>query len=354
VAGATWHRDRTALKQFYQWLHGSCGTALPVTIDVIATPRGPVESMREGRGIPGVGAPGTPLEPPQIPELLAAARRPDSGTAGTNRAGARDAAFIALGLACGARADALAHLTIYELPDPSLPGDLVPMHLPGAVSKNRRGVRLRAFRRHLQLVYDYLDPHRGARRTLLTGWLPEDPIRLAQPPAGSGEFFDTAGNRYRLDALAAADRRRLLTPEGEPAMLFLSARNGAPLSYRAAEELTSDVSRAAEAAARARGSFFPHVHTHDLRHTYATHLAALFLLGFDEGSGTPGRPADVRRAVRMAAAGLGHLDQATTAAYIGQVGAMYRRYGIDDFLGKAAAGTPPRTQPVPARKEGIC
>ncbi|NKX52799.1 site-specific integrase, partial [Arthrobacter deserti] len=109
VAGATWQRDRSAIKQFYEWLRDTHGTALPFTLEVIPTVRGPVASMREGRGITAASAAGTPLEPPQIAELLAAARRTrDSG--GTNLAGARDAAFIALGLACGARAETLAHL----------------------------------------------------------------------------------------------------------------------------------------------------------------------------------------------------------------------------------------------------
>jgi site-specific recombinase XerD len=337
VAGATWQRDRTAIKQFYEWLRDRYGTALPFTLDVVPTPGGPVESMREGRGIPAAGAAGTPLEPPQIPELLAAARRAGvSGpSGGTSPAGARDVAFIALGLACGARADTLAHLTIYELPDPSLPGELVEMYLPGAVSKGRREVRLQAFRRHLDPVYDYLDPQHGSRRLLLKDWRPPDPIRAAQPPVpGSREIFDTAGTRYRFNSMTAAERRRLLTPDGEPAMLFLSARDGAPLSYRTAEELTADVSRAAEAAARARGAFFPHVHTHDLRHTYATHLAALYLLGAAERDRPGPHRVDARSAVRMAATGLGHLDADTTAVYIRQVGRMCQQYGAADFLGR--------------------
>ncbi|MCG2621657.1 site-specific integrase [Arthrobacter sp. I2-34] len=344
VAGATWQRDRTAIKQFYEWLRDAHGTALPFTLDLVPTPGGPVESMREGRGIPAAGAPGTPLEPPQIPQLLAAAQRATASWAPgvPSPAGARDAAFIALGLACGARADTLAHLTIYELPDPSLPGELVEMYLPGAVSKGRREVRLRAFRRHLDLVYDYLHPERGARRLLLKDWLPPDPIQAAKPPVpGSREIFDTAGTRYRFNSMTAAERRRLLTPDGEPAMLFLSARDGAPLSYSAAEELTADVSRAAEAAARARGAYFPHVHTHDLRHTYATHLAALYLIGAADQDMPGGHPVDARGAVGLAATGLGHLDAQTTAVYIRQVGSMARRYGAADFLGRT------RTDPAP-------
>ncbi|MFD1211452.1 hypothetical protein ACFQ36_05295 [Arthrobacter sp. GCM10027362] len=335
VAGATWQRDRTAIKQFYEWLRDTHGIALPITLDTVPTFRGPVASMREGRGVPVDCAAGTPLEPPQIPELLAAARRPGPG--GMNLAGARDAAFIGLGLACGARADTLAHLTIYELPDPALPGDLVEMYLPGAVSKSRREVRLLAFRQHLEPVYGYL---KAARPLLLRDWRPEDPIRIAQPPVpGCREVFDTAGNRLRFDTMTAGERQRLLTPGGEPAMLFLSARNGAPLSYRAAEELTSDASRLAEAHARARGAWFPHVHTHDLRHTYATHLAALYMLGI------PGRdPAaarcrpDARAAVRMAATGLGHVDAAVTAGYVRQAGRMCRHYGVEDFLGRIEEG----------------
>ncbi|NKX53626.1 site-specific integrase [Arthrobacter mobilis] len=343
VSGATWQRDRTAIKQFYEWLLATQGVALPFTLDVVPTRRGPVASMREGRGVPLDCAAGTPLEPPQIPELLAAARRvgAQAEAGGSGLTGARDAAFIALGLACGARADTLAHLTIWELPDPSLPGDLVEMYLPGAVSKSRREVRLLAFRRHLQAVYDYLDPHGGTRRQLLRGWRPPDPIRIAGPPLpGRREVFDTAGNRYQFNTMTAGERRRLLTPGGEPAMLFLSARDGAPLSYRAAEELTSDASRLAEARARTRGAFFPHVHTHDLRHTYATHLAALYMLGLGPEAELPPRSGrlDARSAVRLAATGLGHVDAAVTAGYARQAGRMCRTYSASELLGRMEEG----------------
>lgn len=138
--------------------------------------------------------------------------------------------------------------------------------------------------------------------------------------------------------MTAAERRRLVTPDGEAAMLFLSARDGAPLKYSAAEELTGDVSKLAEANAAARGGSFPHVHTHDLRHTYATHLAALFMMGHATGPSLGGdsrsNRVEVRSAVRMASAGLGHLDEGTTSLYIQQVGMMCTRYGAGDFLGR--------------------
>ncbi|NKX52418.1 hypothetical protein HER39_17940, partial [Arthrobacter deserti] len=153
------------------------------------------------------------------------------------------------------------------------------------------------------------------------------------------------------NTMTAAERQRLLTPDGEPAMLFLSARNGAPLSYRAAEELTADASRTAEAGARARGAVFPHVHTHDLRHTYAPHLAALYMLRAAAGGPDPaGRPhgTDLRSAVRQAASGLGHVDEATTAVYVRQAGMMCRGYSAADLLGRTRFRT---DQPGAARKE---
>ncbi|MGJ9371694.1 site-specific integrase [Nesterenkonia sp. CF4.4] len=337
VSGMTWQRDRTTIKQFYEWLRETYGIDLPFTLDILPTERGPVTSMREGRGIPTASASGTPLEPPQIQELLAAAWgiRPNARLPDDSRTSARDAAFISLGLACGARADTLTHLTVYELPDPIRPGDVVEMYLPGAVSKSRREVRLPAFRRHLQPVYDYLS---GARRLLLQAWMPHNPIRVAAPPEpGSREIKDVHGNRYRFNEMTVDQRRRLLTPAGEPAMLFLSVRDGAPLSYHGTKEITADISRIAEENARTTGRFFPHVHTHDLRHTYATHLAALFMLGIATSPHRDmhGRPhrVDVRSAVRMASIGLGHVSEATTALYIQQVGLMCLRYSVDEFLG---------------------
>ncbi|WP_284989486.1 site-specific integrase [Arthrobacter sp. efr-133-TYG-120] len=342
VSGATWHRDRSAIKPFYEWLRETYGIPLPFTLDVIHTPWGQKTSMREGRNVPRNSAAGTPIEPSQVPELLAAAWRigHDGQLSTTNRTGARDAAFVSLGLACGARADTLTHLTIYELPDPSTPGDLVEMRLPGAISKTGREARLPAFRSHLQRVYDYANPAGGARRLLLKGWTPENPIQVAEPPSPKFQgIIDTKGIRRFFNEMTAEERRRLVTPEGEPAILFLAAGKGSPLAYKTAEELTGDISKLAEANATASHKSFPHIHTHDLRHTYATHLAALFMLGVATGPGRDmhGRPhrVDIRSAVQMACMGLGHINEATTTLYIQQVGMMILRYSANDFLGRA-------------------
>jgi integrase len=133
------------------------------------------------------------------------------------------------------------------------------------------------------------------------------------------------------------DRCRLLTPEGEPATLFLSATSGGPMAAPSVGEITADTSRLAEAVAEHDGRWFPHVHTHDLRHTYATHLAAVFLLGgVNAGRDLHGEHPrlDVQSAVKMASVGLGHLDESTTHLYIQQVGLMVAAgYTTSDFLG---------------------
>jgi site-specific recombinase XerD len=341
VAGTTWSRDRTVIKQFYEWLLETHGVALPITLDSIHTTRGDTTSMREGRNIAKASAAGTPLEPAQIPQLLSAAWRmgPNGQMSDANLTGARDAAFIALGLACGARANTLAHLTIYELPDPTAPGDLIEMRLPGAVSKSRREVRLPAFSRHLKLVFDYARAVGGSRRMLVKGWTPQNPIRVKEAPTPDFHgIIDVHGNRHDFNSMNADVRRRLVTLDGEPAMLFLSTRDGSPLEYSSAQELTGDVSRIAEANAAAHGGHFPHIHTHDLRHTYATHLASLFMLGVATGPGRDmhGHPhrVDVRSAIQMATTGLGHVNESTTALYTQQIGLMSLRYSVDDFLGR--------------------
>jgi integrase len=177
---------------------------------------------------------------------------------------------------------------------------------------------------------------------MLKGWEPKDPISVAEVHNRPGTFrgvVDTNGLLWPFNQLTAHERRRLTTPRGEPALLFLSARDGAPLSRDSVEEVTGDVSKVAEANADTRGSWFPHVHTHDLRHTYATHLAAVFMLGVatTPGRDLHGRPprVDVQSAVKMAGVGLGHLDEATTALYIQQVGLMLARYPLGEFLGRA-------------------
>lgn len=341
VSGTTWSRDRTAIKQFYEWLREEHSIAPPITIEYVQSPRGTVSSMVEGRSIPKASAAGTPLEPPQIEELLAAAI-----TYGANRGetgsytGARDAAFISLGLACGARANTLTHLTTYEIPKAhDGEGDLIEMALPGATAKTHREVRAAAFTHHLERVRRFIDPKNGARRHYLHGWQPERPIQIAEEPTPRFHgIIDTDGARRLFKDMTADDRRRLVTPAGEPAMIFLGFHSGAPLAAKTAREIVGDVSVMRERDAALAGHHFPHVHTHDLRHTYATHLAAVFYLGVPLGQGTDllGRPhrIDIHSAIKMASAGLGHLDERTTALYIQQVGMMALRYRADDFLGK--------------------
>lgn len=193
VSGTTWGRERTAIKQFYEWLRETHRIELPFTVDMVPTPRGMVSSMREGRNVPKASAAGAPLEPPQIPDLIAAAWRVglDGEVNPRNVTGARDATYIGLGLACGGRADTLTHLTVYELPDPSQRADLVSMHLPGVISKSRREARVLAFRHHLQHVYDYANPSGGSRRLMLKGWTPQDPIRVAEVSGSAGSSTPT-------------------------------------------------------------------------------------------------------------------------------------------------------------------
>lgn len=342
VSGSTFSKDRTVIKGFYEWLQVTHHVPLPITIDVLPSQHGVVTSMREGRGVPKATSDGTPLEPPQVEELVAAAWRLDSAgrTISDHEVGPRDAAFIQLGLACGGRADTLAHLLTYELPDLAGAGDLTEMRLPAATAKTKREVRLPAFTHRLKPVLDYANPDWGARRALLKGWTPKDPIVVADVQT-HGRFrgiVDDRGRHLPFYSLTAEQRRRVVTPEGEPAMLFLAATSGGPLAYNSARAITGDVAQLAIARAAERGEFFPYVHTHDLRHTYATHLAALFYLGVVTGTGLDmhGRPnrVDVESAVKMAAAGLGHLRESTTMLYIQQVGMMALRYSVNDFLGR--------------------
>lgn len=347
VSGNTIASDRATIRGFYEWLRDERGIPLPITLDELRTPKGPVLSMREGRGIPKASAAQTPLEPPQIDQLLAAAITRNNGQ---NYTAARDAAFISLGLACGARADTLAHLLTYEIPQaPSstqrnpnpVEGDLIQMRLSGAVAKTPREVVLPAIRRHIDKVRKYIDPETGARRHQLHRWTPpENPITVATGPTAKFRgIVDTDGIRRSFNTMTADERRRLVTDTGQPAMIFLTVHQGRPLSKRTAEEIVTDVSAEAERRAAQAGTTFPHVTTHDLRGTYATHLAALFYFGVPTSAGRDldGKPhrVNIQSAVKMASIGLGHVNEHTTQLYIQQVGLMASRYTIDAFLGRA-------------------
>ncbi|MDQ0261027.1 site-specific integrase [Sinomonas atrocyanea] len=339
VSGAAWERDRTVIKQFYEWLRETHHVPMPITVEHVNSPWGRCTSMREGRGIPKSSAAGTPLEPPQLRALMATAwMHGVSGASNGTLTGPRDAAFIALGAACGARLDTLVHLTVYELPAEGSKGDLVEMRLPAAISKSRREVRLPAFKNHLKHVHAYIR-RGGSRDDAMKGWLPKNPIRISEPPRpGATGIRDETGAWHPFNTMTASDRRRLVTPEGYPALIFVSARNGAPISYATAATITADLAGHHRQRANDEDPPLPNVHTHDLRHTYATHLAALFYLGTPVGPGRDiqGRPhrIDVRSAVTMASTALGHVSESTTALYVQQVGMLALRYTVDDLLGR--------------------
>jgi hypothetical protein len=70
IFGTAWERDRTVIKQFYEWLRETHHIEMPITVEYVDIPRGKVSSMREGRGIPKTCAAGARLEPPQIAQLV--------------------------------------------------------------------------------------------------------------------------------------------------------------------------------------------------------------------------------------------------------------------------------------------
>ena len=90
VSGSTWALDRAAIKQFYLWLRQTHGVALPFTLDTVTTPRRPVESMREDRGVAKAAAAGTPLRRSSRPSTSTAWRSPTtSSSRGTRSSSTR-------------------------------------------------------------------------------------------------------------------------------------------------------------------------------------------------------------------------------------------------------------------------
>ncbi len=133
----------------------------------------------------------------------------------------RDAAFISLGLACGARADTLAHLLTYEVPQapratprkPSpIEGDLIQMRLPGAVSKTSREVVLPP---SVTTSTESADSSILKEAADGTNWTTDatqasDP-GCNRPTAKFRGIVDTDGVRRPFNTMTADDRRRLVT-----------------------------------------------------------------------------------------------------------------------------------------------
>lgn len=265
------------------------------------------------------GSAGEPLAPDFVKVLEQAALRVDGdGVRKAERTAKRDFAFIQWGLATGMRVNGLAYSTIFEVPDVSASTNgLTQVRVPDTITKGERGGRATAFDNRIAHVREYIRNTRSwtlqARRD--KGWVytPEDAIHIDTDENGQVRADMTGwwskGEKTDWNETNDAERLRLVTPDGFPAVIWIQT-TGEPLSSERAGDI---VSECAKRAKKHINSDFPGVTTHDLRHTYACNLLFLtqhqMLAGLFGGSYQANNFDD---ALNLVAISMGHADSETT------------------------------------------
>ena len=319
VGEGRWSQMLSTIKPFHKWLCDNAGVPLPFNV---------YEHTRHGRTVTSThlgargstGSAGYPLAPDFVRDLERGAQRIDvHGVQHESDVAIRDFSFIEWGLATGMRLDGLVNSTIYEVPaiDPEFQAaGLNQVRVPNSVTKGQRGSDAWAFEHRIEFVRQFIDIDRRAalRELKKDGWTysPEDAIQITKADFDGWEGVDAAGNTIKRTWNQSDDkmRRRLVTPDGFPALIWLK-KNGEPLSKRQAKRI---VSGAAEfTRKRVNGTFPKKFRTHDLRHTYACNLAFLFLHRvIAQVAGEEYVPMDTADALDLVAMSMGHANPDTT------------------------------------------
>lgn len=337
VSSATWRAQLSTLKQIHEFLQEAYGVRLPFRLTTFTNPVGmKMTTASELRARTRQGSSGVPVTPGYAELLVQGALRIDrDGHQIQSKVVDRDAALVSLGLATGMRHQTLATITTYEIPElTSRP--FTSIRVPDFITKGDAGGEALAFAHRLRSVHDYLN---GARAELIeesASCRPERPIHIT---TADGDRWSTEmegrERTFRWAETDGATRRRLVNPDGSTPIVWLNAYQPAPLSYDQVGSITTD----------ARNWTRQHVHedfparfrTHDLRHTYATHLTVCI---FKQAVAPHVHPdvADAFVPVRLADAveitklSLGHASESSTRLYV-QHAHNFLHIPLEEFLG---------------------
>ena len=341
VSPARWSQINSSIKQFHEFAQQHYGLRLPWTPRAIPVRlHGHVVQSNQLGARTKRGSSGVPLDPYYAELLVQGAMRVDvDGVDHGGPAVERDVALVCLGLATGARRHTATYLTAYELPSPT-DRSINVARIPDLITKNLAGGDALAFEHRLQVVRDYVSGprHDTARLGVGRRWA-DDPIRIsAADAAGWRGSDDRREYALRWTATSADLRRRLVAPDGSSPLVFLRTDTGTPLSTRTASRIVADardfVRRHIE------GDFPAKFRLHDLRHTYAVHLAVLIyrqhLAPHISGAA---RDAYLTRAVNDAVgivqASLGHATVESTRLYVTHAAAqILSGVPTDAYLGE--------------------
>jgi len=335
-----WKRRLSVIKQFHEYAHQRYRLPLPFTPRTVhLRTGGTVTSTGLAPRVKATSA-GQPVEPAWANQLVQGAWRiTGDGDELGDLTVERDAAFIELALGCGGRRHTLFGMSTYEMP-PRRAGHLNVVNIPDMITKNDAGGAALAFEPRLQRVRAYIE---GARTDLcdLTRqhFDPERPITLlgANQQRWEGVDHDGVKTEGRWTDTDMHDRLRMLNPDGTSPLLWLSVETGAPLSYY---HLGYIVRHARDFVREHINPDFPAgFRTHDLRHTFAVHMAVAIVRGriakeLDGAFAAAHATSLVADAIKLVCASLGHASETTTRLYLTHATAQLMADIDDDaFLG---------------------
>jgi site-specific recombinase XerD len=305
ISAASWNRAVAALEKFYAW-------ALEEEL-ITSSPFGSGMGWRRingGRVVPvktmrarEPGARRSDVRFVSLDRFLVfrdvglRGRNPDGreDSAWSGRHGERNALFAELLVTTGLRLEEAASPLAIELPTPDrMPAKQrsLSFRLPAAIAKGGRAREIRLPVRLLRRLADYIAIERanalGKRRVVLPNpIIGVDATRTTIGIVGK----DGGASTVRLDLLGPTERKRLITPAGEPMALWLN-EVGCPMTA----EAWAAVFRRASARCCNFGIDL-NITPHALRHTFAVYMLSMLIreqIGavlVDGPSGEPGSAA---------------------------------------------------------------
>jgi len=321
VSSPTWRAQLSTIKQFHEFLREVYGLAIPFRVLTFTNPAGYASTTAPDlRPRTRVASSGTPITPGFAELLIQGAMRIDrDGKQTSSKAVERDAALISLGLGSGLRHGTLATITTYEIPSPGVDPWVI-MRVPDFITKGDAGGDAYVFSHRLGFVHDYIN---NARAELVADGKRHQPDRAIHiDDADSDSWTSQYGGRarrYRWAETDADTRRRLVNPDGSSPIVWLNAYTPRPLSY----DQVGSITPSARDWTREHifGDFPARFRTHDLRHTYATHLTVAIYNGDLRGyvkadDADVYTVSNVESAVRIAMLSLGHASETSTRLYV--------------------------------------
>jgi integrase len=339
VSSASWRGQLSTIKQFHEFLRELYDVPLPFRLTTFMTAGGFTGTTAPDlRPRTKVGSRGTPITPGFAELLVQGAYRIDRD--GRQQSGLvvdRDAAFVSLGLATGMRLGSLSHVTTYEIPEKSS-GPFTTIRVPDFITKGDAGGDALVFAHHLSAVHNYIG---GARAEQIGSakrpYRPKKPLQIVDADADQWSIeADGKRRSYRWAETDEVTRRRLVNPDGTTPVVWLNAYKPSPITY---DQAGGIVSGARDWTREHILEEFPgRFRTHDLRHTYATHLTVCIFKQAIAPHVHPDvsdayLPVRVADAVEIAKLSLGHASESSTRLYV-QSAHRFLDIDIHEFLGE--------------------